>query len=75
MNSILIIEDDKAIVDVLRMILEHDGYLIDHAFNGPSGLEKYKAMSPDVVLLDIRMPRMDGIEVLQEIKKMTQEKG
>jgi DNA-binding NtrC family response regulator len=70
MSSILIIEDDKAIVDVLRMILEHDGYEIDHAFNGPAGLEKYKSMSPDVVLLDIRMPRMDGIEVLQEIKKM-----
>lgn len=70
MNSILIIEDDKAIVDVLRMILEHDGYIIDHAFNGPSGLEKYNAINPDVVLLDIRMPRMDGIEVLQEIKKI-----
>jgi two-component system nitrogen regulation response regulator NtrX len=70
MSSILIIEDDKAIVDVLRMILENDGYEIDHAFNGPAGLEKFKAINPDVVLLDIRMPRMDGIEVLQEIKKM-----
>ncbi len=70
MSSILIIEDDKAIVDVLRMILEQDGYEIDHAFNGPSGLEKFKIINPDVVLLDIRMPRMDGIEVLQEIRKI-----
>lgn len=70
MNTILIIEDDKAIVDVLKMILEHDGFKIEQAFNGPSGLEKFKLVDPDVVLLDIRMPKMDGIEVLQEIRKM-----
>lgn len=67
---ILIIEDDKAIVDVLRMILEHDGYRISHAFNGPSGIDKFKEIEPDVVLLDIKMPRMDGIEVLQELRKL-----
>lgn len=67
---ILIIEDDKAIVDVLKMILEHDGYRISHAFNGTSGIEKFKQIEPDVVLLDIKMPRMDGIEVLQELKKL-----
>lgn len=70
MNSILIIEDDKAIVDITKMILEHDGYRIDHAYNGKDGLEKYHALNPDIVLLDIRMPKMDGIEVLQEIKKI-----
>ncbi len=70
MNKILIIEDDKAIVDVLRMILEHDGYSIDQAFNGPNGIEKFKTYEPDVVLLDIKMPRMDGIEVLQELRKL-----
>lgn len=70
MNTILIIEDDKAIVDVLKMILEHDGFKTEQAFNGPSGIEKFKAVNPDVVLLDIRMPKMDGIEVLQEIRKL-----
>ncbi len=70
MNTILIIEDDKAIVDVLRMILEHDGFKIEHAYNGPQGLEKFSSFKPDVVLLDIRMPKMDGIEVLQEIRKI-----
>lgn len=70
MDKILIIEDDRAIVDVLRMILEHDGYSIEHAYNGPSGIEKFKEFSPDVVLLDIKMPVMDGIEVLQELKKI-----
>jgi two-component system nitrogen regulation response regulator NtrX len=70
MEKILIIEDDKAIVDILKMILEQDGYQTDYAFNGHSGLQKFKDISPDVVLLDIKMPRMDGIEVLQEIKKI-----
>lgn len=73
MNSILIIEDDSAIVDVLKMILEQDGFEIEVAFNGVSGLEKFNEMNPDIVLLDIRMPRMDGIEVLQEIKKVNKE--
>ena len=70
MNTILIIEDDKAIVDVLKMILEHDGFSIEKAFNGPTGIEKFKEVNPDIVLLDIRMPKMDGIEVLQEIIKL-----
>lgn len=70
MNKVLIIEDDKAIVDVLKMILEHEGYGIDFAFNGPSGIEKFNNNLPDIVLLDIKMPRMDGIEVLQELKKI-----
>jgi two-component system nitrogen regulation response regulator NtrX len=72
MNKVLIIEDDKAIVDVLKMILEHEGYRIDFSFNGPTGIEKFKKNIPDVVLLDIKMPRMDGIEVLQELKKINQ---
>ena len=70
MYSILIIEDDKAIVDVLRMILEHDGFRIEQAYNGPTGIEKFKEVKPDIVLLDIKMPKMDGIEVLQEIRKI-----
>ncbi|HMR00472.1 MAG TPA: response regulator, partial [Ignavibacteria bacterium] len=70
MNTVLIIEDDKAIVDVLKMILEHDGFKIEKAFNGPTGIEKFREVNPDVVLLDIRMPKMDGIEVLQEIRKI-----
>jgi DNA-binding NtrC family response regulator len=70
MSKILIIEDDKAIVDVLRMILEHDGYTIDYALNGQNGIDKFRQVFPDVVLLDIKMPRMDGIEVLQELRKI-----
>ncbi len=70
MSRVLIIEDDKAIVDILIMILEHEGYETDFAFNGPSGIKKFEKNLPDVVLLDIKMPRMDGIEVLQKLKKI-----
>lgn len=70
MDTILIIEDDKAIVDVLKMILEHEGFKIENAFNGPDGIDIFKEVKPEIVLLDIRMPKMDGIEVLQELKKI-----
>ena len=70
MSKVLIIEDDKAIVDILIMILEHEGYETDFAFNGPSGIKKFEKNLPDVVLLDIKMPRMDGIEVLEKLKKI-----
>ncbi len=69
MNKILIIEDDMAIIDVLKMIFENDGFITEHAVNGAEGIEKFNSVNPDITLLDIRMPKKDGIEVLQEIKK------
>jgi len=73
MSKILIIEDDQPIIDVLKMILEQDGYEVQHALNGFTGIEKFKSFTPDVVLLDIKMPRKDGIEVLEEIRKLDKE--
>lgn len=67
--KILIIEDDRSIVDIIKMILETEGSITEYSVNGADGLEKFKTFKPDVVLLDIRMPKMDGLEVLQEIKK------
>jgi len=55
------------------MILEQDGYEVQHALNGFTGIEKFKSFTPDVVLLDIKMPRKDGIEVLEEIRKLDKE--
>lgn len=70
MSKILIIEDDRAIVNILQMVLEQDGYITDYALNGPAGIDKFKTFDPDVILLDIKMPRMDGLEVLEEIRKL-----
>jgi two-component system nitrogen regulation response regulator NtrX len=64
MPRVLIIDDEKAIRNTLKEILEYEGYQIDEAGDGTAGLEKMKNEDYDVVLCDIKMPKMDGMEVL-----------
>ena len=66
MPDILIIEDEKAIRKTLSEILSFEGYKIDEAGDGEEGLKKFKEKNYDIVLCDIKMPRMDGIEFLQK---------
>jgi DNA-binding NtrC family response regulator len=66
MAKILIIDDEKAIRGSLREILEYEKYLVDEAENGEVGLKQLAKEKYDVVLLDIKMPHMDGMEVLQK---------
>jgi DNA-binding NtrC family response regulator len=66
MASILIIDDEKAIRKTLTEILSFEGYKIDEASDGEEGLKKYKEKTFDVVLCDIKMPKIDGIEFLQK---------
>lgn len=65
---IMVIDDEQAIRDSLQMILEYQKYAVVLASNGIEGLEKLKTLSPEVILLDIKMPGLDGMEVLQRIK-------
>ncbi len=67
--AILIVDDEASIIESLEGILADDGFEVSHAFNGYEALKKIEAESPDIVLLDIWMPGMDGIETLKEIKK------
>ena len=67
----LIVDDYITIIESLKGILSDDGFEVMHAFNGYEALKKIEAESPDIVLLDIWMPGMDGIETLKEIKKIT----
>ena len=71
MNSytVLTIEDETLIRDSFRFFLEDHGYNVLEAENGKEGLDMIRAHSPDVVLLDLRMPEMDGLEVLQQVQK------
>ena len=69
MNKILIIDDEEANVRVLAMSLRSDGFDVVTAYSGEEGLAAYAQESPDLVLTDIKMPGMDGIEVLKTIKK------
>ncbi|MCC7401573.1 MAG: sigma-54-dependent Fis family transcriptional regulator [Chitinophagaceae bacterium] len=66
MAEILIIDDERAIRKTLTEILSFEGYKIDEAPDGEEGLKKYKDKTYDVVLCDIKMPRLDGIEFLQK---------
>lgn len=68
MPKILIIDDEKSIRRALREILEYEKFEVDEAEDGPSGLEKLKAGEFDVALCDIKMPKMDGMEVLEKIQ-------
>ena len=69
MGHILIVDDDKDIQEILQFNIEKEGYTVDLASNGLEALEKMKVRTPDLVLLDVMMPMMDGIETCQAIKE------
>jgi two-component system, NtrC family, nitrogen regulation response regulator NtrX len=70
MSSILIVDDEKAIRKTLSEILSYEGYKIEDAENGEEALKKLKEKSYDVVLCDIKMPKVDGIEFLEKSKEI-----
>jgi len=71
MKKLLIIDDEASTRDLLKMSLESDGYTVFVAEDGPKGLEIFAREKPPVVLTDIKMPGMDGIEVLRRVKEQS----
>jgi DNA-binding NtrC family response regulator len=69
MSNILIIDDEKSIRKTLSEILSYEGYKIDEAGDGEEGLKKFKEKAYEVVLCDIKMPKLDGIEFLERAKE------
>lgn len=69
MAKIAIIEDDLAIAQMYRLKFEAEGYKVEIAANGKLGLELCEEMQPDMVLLDLMMPEMNGDEMLQKMRK------
>jgi DNA-binding response OmpR family regulator len=67
-GTVVVIDDEKSVVNLVRAILEMDDYLVYEALTGPIGLGIVEAVDPDVVLLDVMMPFMDGIEVCRRLK-------
>ena len=70
MNKVLIIEDEKILRQNLRDILDLEGYEVKVAPNGMDGIELYNIEQPDLVLCDIKMPKMDGFDVLKAIRDL-----
>jgi two-component system, NtrC family, sensor histidine kinase HydH len=69
-TPILIIDDEQPVLEGLREFLEDEGYEVHEARDGPQGLGVFRSIRPDLVLTDLRMPGMSGIEVISEIRKL-----
>ena len=67
-KKILVIEDDKSLLFMFRSMLEKAGFAVETAENGQIGLDKVDKFQPDLILLDIMLPVMDGYEVLKNLK-------
>ncbi len=68
-NKVLIVEDDRAQLIQLQQIVSDAGYMTTTAMNGADGIERAKADRPDVILMDINMPGMDGFAAIRVLKK------
>jgi DNA-binding response OmpR family regulator len=70
-RKILVVDDEERIVRFIRLNLEHDGFVVFEAFNGKQTLQRLRDETPDLVLLDVMMPDMDGFEVLEMIREIS----
>lgn len=68
-EKILIVDDDKNICELLRLYLEKEGYAVTQAYDGEAAFEAFEREKPNLVLLDVMMPRMDGWEVCRKIRE------
>ena len=71
-KTILVVEDDQNIADLLRLYLEKEGYIAAIASDGGMGVEMFRKLQPDLVLLDVMLPVMDGWGVLRSIRQQSQ---
>lgn len=69
MAKILVVDDERSIRSVLKQVLEYDGHRVRVAPDGPTGLVARRQFAPDVTLLDVKMPNMDGLQVLESMRK------
>ncbi len=74
-KRILIAEDEKSIAHAYGEHLEREGYIIEYAYDGEEALVKTEEFNPDLILLDIVMPKLDGISVLKKLKSSEKEKN
>ncbi|MBA1334687.1 MAG: Two-component response regulator SA14-24 [Firmicutes bacterium] len=68
-KKILVVDDEKPIADILKFNLEKEGYSVELAFDGQEGIEKTLKTNPDLILLDIMLPKMDGFAVCKKLRQ------
>jgi CheY-like chemotaxis protein len=69
MPSVLVVDDQDQVRQLIRETLEQAGYEVEEARDGKEGLERYRATSPDLVIMDILMPDQDGLEVIMTLRR------
>ncbi len=70
-RRILVVDDEERMVRFIRMNLEHDGFQVSEAFNGKQAIQKIRDVPPDLILLDVMMPDLDGFEVLETVREVS----
>jgi two-component system KDP operon response regulator KdpE len=70
-RRILVVDDEERMVRFIRMNLEHDGFQVSEAFNGKQAIQNIRDVTPDVILLDVMMPDLDGFEVLETVREFS----
>ncbi|HEX5797391.1 MAG TPA: response regulator [Candidatus Saccharimonadales bacterium] len=74
-KKILIVEDEKPLSEAYQIVLKKEGFDVDAAYDGEQALEHTKKQEPDLILLDLRMPKMSGIEFLKKYKPAKKHPG
>src|SRR5258706_8581767 len=69
MKTILVVDDERHIVDLVRLYLEKEGFAVVAAHDGPDALDRHARHDPDLVILDVMLPKIDGFEVCREIRR------
>lgn len=72
MKKILVVDDEKPISDIVKFSLAKEGYEVSTAFDGEEALQVFGEVQPDLVLLDLMLPKIEGLEVCREIRKVSQ---
>jgi DNA-binding response OmpR family regulator len=70
-RRILVVDDEERMVRFIRLNLEHDGFEVSEAINGKQAIQKLRDATPDLILLDVMMPDLDGFEVLQMVREIS----
>ncbi len=70
-RKILVVDDEERMVRFIRLNLEHDGFQVSEAFNGRQAIQKLRDVNPDLILLDVMMPDLDGFEVLEMVREIS----